>query len=877
MTKTLRSSALRSLLCAPLFLAATAVHAVPESAQLTAAEALQRLRANAGQLTESLNPTLGYSLLRAAGNQPLLQDNSSALPLERALNFLSLNGIAVGVTDPLNELVLARESTDKAGNKRVHLNQMHAGLPVFGARLVVHMNDAGITGLSGVFVPGLAGQPTSPATGVDQLRATALQLVAKRHREVQFAGGRKLSQSDLSIESTRLMYYRSGLLEGRSGNNYLAYEAFVRGPVALNGLPVRERVILDTANGGLINMIDEVHTQLNREIHTPTFATAPLITEGSALAPDDLPLVNDDRTATSSRVPPVATTGVLLPMSNLYVFAGGTYDLYKNMFGHTGYDFGARPAEEQVQHSVYLVNELCPNAYWDGASTNYCPAFDADDVVSHEWSHAYTEYTHGLIYQFQSGALNESYSDIFGEAYDLLNGIEGPLGITLTEGEYFENGGSRWVVGEDLTEVLAGFLLRDMWDPDSFGIKVPLAGVPVLGTPSPGSVITSPNYFCGTGDGGGVHTNSGVPNHAFAMLVDGKEYNGVTIPKIGMTKALHIYYQAMTQYQTPTTNFGQHADALEASCQDLIGAELNDATGAVSTDVIGPADCDAVAAATLATEMRMPALEKCGYQPMLRPLSETPAICASGESEVADFSENWDDEDKADFPDGWTVTSNFTGDNPVHYPWVISGDVPAGHDGSNAAYALNESKGGGAAGSGQDQSRSTLLESPELTLASDASFFKFTHLMQTELDFDGGNLKVSLNGGAFAIVPSSAMIFNPYNDEEMLLSGNTSPLAGEPGFTGTDGGESFSTWGTTIVDLAAIGAKSGDKLKFRFDYGQDVASGNLGWYLDDLAVVHCAAGKVASKSAGTGRFGGALGLGLLLPLALFGLRRRRSV
>ena len=45
---------------------------------------------------------------------------------------------------------------------------------------------------------------------------------------------------------------------------------------------------------------------------------------------------------------------------------------------------------------------------------------------------------------------------------------------------------------------------------------------------------------------GGVHTNSGVPNHAFALLVDGGSYNGQTISPIGLTKAAHIYYRAQS-------------------------------------------------------------------------------------------------------------------------------------------------------------------------------------------------------------------------------------------------------------------------------------------------------------------------------------------
>ena len=67
----------------------------------------------------------------------------------------------------------------------------------------------------------------------------------------------------------------------------------------------------------------------------------------------------------------------------------------------------------------------CPNANWNGVTTNYCNGVTSDDVVAHEWGHAYTEYTSGLIYQWQSGALNESYSDIWGETLDLINGRDG--------------------------------------------------------------------------------------------------------------------------------------------------------------------------------------------------------------------------------------------------------------------------------------------------------------------------------------------------------------------------------------------------------------------------------------------------------------------
>lgn len=822
---------------------------------------LEQLRANAaGALSHKADALTAYTQLRAVGTAPLLVDDVLAAPEARARRFLSQFGAVLGVTDATAELALNRISTDRAGNRHVHLDQRHAGLPVFGARLVVHMNDSGIRGVNGVFVPNLAALNMQPTVAAATQEAAALNSMAKRY-----------PQADLAIESSRLSVYRSGLLRGIPGQAYLAREILVR---SARG-DVREQFFFDAHGGGEINRINRIHTVLNREIYTPNEEVAPLLTEGSAAAPADPPLVGDQGSDPLSRVPN-------LPTNNLYIFAGGTYDLYKNLFGREGYDDGTTPPEEQVQKSVYLVNDVCPNAYWNGESTNYCPGFDADDVVSHEWSHGYTEFTHGLIYQYQSGALNESYSDIFGEMYDLVNGLEGPLGVTLTEGEYFENGGSRWVLGEDLTETAAELLLRDMWDPDNFSVNVPLAGIPITTfAPSPGSVITSANYFCGAGDGGGVHTNSGVPNHAFAMLVDGKEFNGVDIPAIGMTRAAHIYFHAMVNYQVPSTNFAQHADALAQSCLDLTGVPLNDVLGNASADVITSATCAAVEAAMLAVEMRQNPAEKCNYQPLLRPEAETPALCTTGQSEVTDFREDWEG---GAIPSGWSVSKNVSGDtDETGVTWDVVSDLPEPHTG-HAAFVANTF--GGSCTPGGDISASFQLDSPEIAVVDDRSTFALNHLMQSELAFDGGNLKFSLNGGAFTIVPGSAISHSPYNTtlDAGGPGGSTTPIAGEEAWSGTDEGESLSKWGVSHVNLAALGAGAGDTIRIRFEFGQDGCNGNLGWFVDDVTVSHCEAGArdtgvIGNPALPTGgqadNRGGALGgLLLVLPL-LLALRRRR--
>ena len=74
--------------------------------------------------------------------------------------------------------------------------------------------------------------------------------------------------------------------------------------------------------------------------------------------------------------------------------------------------------------------------------------------------------------------------------------------------------------------------------------------------------MTSASYTCGPTDGGGVHTNSGVPNHTFALLVDGGTYNGQTITGIGLTKAAHIFWHAQVHLPGAGHRLPRSADAL---------------------------------------------------------------------------------------------------------------------------------------------------------------------------------------------------------------------------------------------------------------------------------------------------------------------------
>jgi bacillolysin len=851
MSLSLSSRRSAALLALVLGAASGSAAALPERLSEDTADALARLRANAGgEMKRNVMADSGFAQLRAAGSQPLMAGVAGQTPVERAQNFLSIYGAAIGVDHAATQLRAFRGSTDASGKQHVHLRQVHDGVPVFGARVAVHMTDAGVTGVSGVFVKNLDAVSLEATRDVTALRAGALAYAGKLHRG-----------ANLSIKSGQFVIYPVGLVQGHLQASRYAYEAIVG-----NGGEIKDRIFVDARTGEILDRFTLVPHVLNREAYNGDIATAPVLTETSLNKPADPPLINDPghgATAASGAAPGV-------PADNLFVFAGGTWALYMNMFGRDGYDFcdGTGPCEPnvaaeaysplraggnhnldfpgQIQQSVYLIGAACPNAYWNSESTNYCPGFDADDVVSHEWSHGYTEYTSNLVYAYQSGALNESYSDIFGETYDLTNNIEGPLGaLTLDEHQYYEDGGSRWVVGEDLSEEAAALLLRDMWKPDDFPATTP-------------GKATSGNFVCGSGDGGGVHTNSSVPNHAFAMIVDGTagqgpagttgferdSYNGQQFDGIGLIKAAHIYFQAQAHYQTETTDFPAHAEYLRASCDDLIGVNLKDPTGALSGQMITAADCEVVNKAMLATEMDLGS-PTCPYVPVLK-ASGAPALCPGA---ATIFSEDWESGEG-----DWTKTSvgrfpEWEDDTRELRDFVLTNVLPNDHDSGTAAFAKNipiGEPGGGTCQPGGDYSGAFTIDSPSFTIPAGAENLqiRFDHYVNTEATADGGQLEVSTDDGTtWTLVAQQDYIFNFPNSTLLgLADTSNNPDGGEFAWNGSDinapSGAPVSNWGTTVVNLAAY-ATPGQTVKLRFKFAQEGCNGRDGWYIDDILVHSC--------------------------------------
>ena len=760
------------------------------------AEATARLmQATGGDVRITNNPATGAARFVVIGQNAIPLFDPTLSPEAQAQAFFDQYGELFGISNATAELKHLNVETDIYGFTHLSYKQQFAGLEVLGGVIKVHFDrDGQLYAVNGVFVPAVV-VDAQPAVAQAQAERTARYAVASGKYDSP-----RMDAAVLSVEHTGLYVYRDGLVQGVPGENYLAWEVEVRGP------NIRTFVYVDAHSGAVLNVINTIENSIHRQLYEPSIDPADLQWEEG----DAYPTGDSD-------------------WDNILDGTKEAYNLFASMTNGAYLSFDGSDAIMKSVANDPQIN--CPNANWNGTSTNYCDDVTGDDTVAHEWTHAYTEYNHGLIYQWQPGALNESYSDIYGEVVDLINGRgkDTPGGLRSSDGSQcskyqgFPKGTDdsyRWLSGEDDPAFFQP--IRDMWRPECKG--------------DPGKVSSS-DYACSTDDSGGVHTNSGVPNHAFAMIADGGSYNGQSFTGLGLTKAAHIYWRAMHVYQTPTTDFADHADALEQSCADLVGQSLFDITTAdppwpgVGSEVISSNDCDQVTKVLLATEMRNEPTQ-CNFQPMLD--KNTPALCTNANEGAAFyFKDDFESADK-----GWTIGRRDVLDPNTFddRDWALNSSLPDGRSGS--AYFGPDPVVGNCS---DDLEAGVLyLESPAITVDASATdiLMTFEHYVATEFEWDGGNVKISVNGGAWQIVPGAAFSFNSYPASLDGSSDNNNPLAGEESFTGTDGGEVTGSWGESQLSLNSL-ANPGDSIKLRFEIGADGCNGLDGWYVDEVELYQC--------------------------------------
>ncbi|MFQ5857273.1 MAG: M4 family metallopeptidase, partial [Anaerolineae bacterium] len=415
---------------------------------------------------------------------------------------------------PGREWTLLSADVDRLGMTHVRLQQTYRGAPVLGAELLVHFDPSGrwVTAINGDYLPGLELGTVKPSIHADwALRSAQAALpgsVVRHPPRVVILDGRL----DPELTGAHLAW----LIE-----------------LYHHRLPARNVYLIDAQTGLILKSYDRLARERDRRTYTA---------EHRQILPGRLWF---------TEVGPVEGESPDDDGLNAHKFAGDTYDYYSATHGRDSFDNKGATLIATVHYGVNYQN-----AFWNGTQMVYGDGFaSANDVVAHELTHAVTEHTANLVYQYESGALNESFSDIFAAMVDPED----------------------WLMGEDLPT----------------GAIRSLASPPAFGDPEH---LDQYNTTCL--DNGGVHTNSGIPNKVAYLVSEA----------LGRPTAEQILYRTLTYYLTSNSEFNDARAGAVQAAQDLFGAdseavkETTAAFGAVGLDGVRtpPASsCECAATATL--------------------------------------------------------------------------------------------------------------------------------------------------------------------------------------------------------------------------------------------------------------------------------------
>ncbi|WP_025764231.1 M4 family metallopeptidase [Dyadobacter tibetensis] len=696
-----------------------------------------------------------------------------------ARDFMSMHGQIFGARPLVDEFTVTSQVKDSHGQAHLTLQQSYQSVPVYDGILKYHYNDQGkLVAINGNFIKDIKVK-TKPSISSEKAAALAV-----RHL---LTGQLRTPDHPTQVKSNKLYIFQKGLAQGYNGPKHLVYEIELA-----NDWDVREFLYIDAHEGSLVEQFSGMHG-IERKLYEGNTSSGNLKYSEGNVFPGSLSKWQQSQVET----------------------AGHVFNLFKNSFGFESFD-----NRNTVMISVDKSSSIkCPNATWNGSHVNFCEGTAADDAVAHEWGHAYTQYTSGLIYSWQSGAINESFSDIWGETIDQINGYfdENESNAARTAC----GSSSKWMIGEQMTAFGSGGAIRDMWNPNCKS--------------APGKVSDT-QYYCGSGDNGGVHINSGVPNHAYALLVDGGTFNGQTIRGIGLTKAAHVFWRAQSEYMTATTDFLALADILESAMTDLIGMNLEGLStrstpAGASNEIISKEDVYELKKVIEAVELRR-ATNCNNFSALLKPVTED---CSGAQAEEAFFFESFEAG-----MGGWTVSNESTSSTWSNSNWQLNSNPPGRHSGTTM-YGTNR-LGGNC--SSMMQNGVMRLTSPSITIPSNAFgpfMLAFDHYVAIETGYDGGNLMYKIDQGPWIMVPDTAFTDNPYNRTLLsTLYGNNNPKQGQAAFSGTDEGTLSGSWGQSRVNLTRLGINAGATVQLRWEMGSDGCNGYDGWYIDNVSIYSCA-------------------------------------
>jgi bacillolysin len=451
---------------------------------------------------------------------------------------------------------------------RVHerLGQKYEGFQVFGAQVVRQMDGRSAISVTGRLYEGVGVNvnPTIPAA-----RAADIALAS--------AGAGALVRGDVTL----------GILPVGDGYR-LVYRMEVRSDWAIRD------VYVDARTGEIAASVNGIHAQaaigkgtgvlgVDRKLSTnqtsTTFQAADVLRQARAYTLDfrgSVSRLNQFNRTGSIFNSDIATDSDNewndAPTVDAHVYQGWVYDYYFKRFGRRGMDdqdievdsvvhpLARSEANRQppdvvgtyINNAFYCCDGLL--VYGDGDGRAFTYLAGALDVVAHEWTHGVTDFSSQLIYQDESGALNEAFSDIMAASMEF----------------YYEAAASRldradWVIAEDVFLAPPGYL-RSLSDPTAGGEP---------------DHYTLRRFIGTTTDDGGVHYNPTIATHAFYLAVAGgrNRVSGISVPGVGMSaleRMEKIFYRAFVMLMAPNSRFTDARRATLQAAADLYGSGSNE-------------------------------------------------------------------------------------------------------------------------------------------------------------------------------------------------------------------------------------------------------------------------------------------------------------
>ncbi len=466
-----------------------------------------------------------------------------------------------------DDFQLIKMQKDELGYQHFRYQQYYKGIKVTDGIYILHAKNGQVHSLNGYFVEGLnhSGVPTiSESSALDKALAhVGADLYKWEVGSEEMWEKMKRNDVNATLFPKATLEFVAVNSDYNNRDMRLAYrfDIYAHEPMS------RQWVFVDANSGEVVNVIDRIcHVDVTGTANTRYSGTQTLVADqtgpgafrlresgrGQGVETWDLNQGTNygnavDFTDTDNNW--TTTTNMDDAAFDAHWGAEATYDYYLQTHNRDGLDGNGMIMRSYIHYSTNYNN-----AFWNGAEMTFGDGSNspggftpltAIDVCGHEFTHGVTENTSSLIYSYQSGAMNESFSDIFGTVIEFWK--------KPTDCD--------WLIGSEITFTQPS-ALRSMSNPNAFGDPDCYLGT---------------NWYTGTADNGGVHTNSGVQNFWFYLLtVGGAATNDVgdvyNVTGIGMNDAADIAFRTNCYYLVTNSQLADSRTYAIQSAQDLFGS-----------------------------------------------------------------------------------------------------------------------------------------------------------------------------------------------------------------------------------------------------------------------------------------------------------------